>query len=199
MSSGGRHYGDPATRERILDVALGLAAELGPAMRLADVTRGAGVSHQGLYLHFGGRDGLLLALLPHMVERFDLGRLYAEVTAAPHGRAAIRPMVRFLGSTNSRLDSIGWVLEEAQHLDEAFGEEWRRRVLGLAEVIERDVISRLRREGSLRAGWSVADATDLMLAMTTLGAWRELTRELGWSASDYVENMVRLLEISLLE
>lgn len=198
MSSKAAPYGNPETRERILDVALRLAAEKGPAMRLVDVARGADVSHQALYLHFGGRDGLLLALMPHMVERFDLKRMYAEVTASPDGRAAMHAMVRFLASLNARLDSIGWVLEEAQHLDASFGEEYRRRVSGLREVIERDVISRLHAEGSLRDVWTVPDATDLMLSLTALGTWRELTRELGWSASDYLENVVRLLEAGLL-
>ncbi|HEY5578309.1 MAG TPA: TetR/AcrR family transcriptional regulator [Acidimicrobiia bacterium] len=198
MSSEDRTYGDPATRRRILDVALKLAADLGPAMRLVDVARGAGVSHQGLYLHFRGRDGLLLALLPHMVESFDLHNRHAQVTEAPDGRAAIERMVDLLGFIDGQLDSIGWVLEEAQHLDEAFGEDWRHRVLGLRQTIERDVIARLDEEGALRPEWSVPDATDLMLAVTTLGTWRDLTRELGWRPREYTDNITRLLETSLL-
>jgi AcrR family transcriptional regulator len=198
MSSGDRTYGDPQTRRRILDAALQAAAELGPAMRLADVCQRAGISHQGLYLHFGGRDGLLLALLPHMVETFELGRRHQEVLEAVDGRTALRKMIEFLGWINLRLDTIGWVLEEAQHLDESFGHDWRRRVTGLRESIESDVINRLEDEGSLRPGWSVADAADLFLGVTTLGAWRELTRELGWTPEEYIENIGRLLIRSLL-
>ena len=198
MSSRERTYGDPQTRKRILDVALELAAELGPSMRLVDVSRGAGVSHQGLYLHFGRRDGLLVALLSHMVETFDVHSLHQQVIEAPDGRMAIERMVGFLGSLNGRLDTIGWVLEEAQHLDEAFGRDWRRRVIGLREAIETDVIKRLADEGSLRPEWSVSDAADLLLAVTTLGAWRELTRELGWTPEQYTENVTRLIETSLL-
>jgi AcrR family transcriptional regulator len=106
------------------------AAELGPSMRLADVASRAGVSHQGLYLHFRGRDALLVALLTHMVEAFDVHARYQRIVEAPDGRAATEAMVEHLGFVNGKLDSIGWVLEETQHLDEAFGRDWRRRVIG---------------------------------------------------------------------
>lgn len=196
VSSGS--YGDPATRRRILDVGLRLASELGPSMRLIDVARDAGVSHQGLYLHFGGRDGLLLALLPHMIESFDLHRRYEEVTGAADGREALVRMVSFLATMNARLDTIGWVLEEAQHLDEEFGRDWKQRVTGVRGVIERDVVDRLASEGLLRSEWTTSDATDLIVALTTLGSWRELTRELGWNVDEYCSNVVRILETSLL-
>lgn len=191
-------YGDPATRKRILDVALDLAAELGPSMRLADVSAGAGISHQGLYLHFGGRNGLLEALLGHMVESFEINQRYSEVTEAVDALTAMEKMVGFLGFMNERLDSIGWVLEEAQYLDEAFGEDYRRRVSGLRAAIETDTIIRLADEGLLRPEWSTSDATDLFLALTTLGTWRELTRELGWTPAEYEATTVRLLRTSLL-
>lgn len=191
-------YGDPETRRRILDAAVGLAAQFGPTMRLADVARAAGVSHQGLYLHFRGRSALLLAMLPHMVETYDVHRLHQRVLDARNGPTAIDRMVEFLGQLNEKLDTIGWVLEEAQHLDEAFGRDWRRRVAGLRESIESDVIARLSEEGTLRPEWSVSDATDLFLAITTLGTWRELTGELGWSRGQYTKNAIRIIRTALL-
>jgi AcrR family transcriptional regulator len=199
MSSDTSPYGDPDTRTRILDAALEMAADLGPTMRLADVAGKAGVSHQGLYLHFRGRDALLTGLVTHMVESFDIHARYQRVVDAPDGRAAIAAMVDHLGFINSKLDSIGWVLEEVQHLDEAFGRDWRRRVVGLRGAIERDLIERLRAEGSLRPVWSTSDATDLFLAVTTLGSWRDLTRELGWSSEEYATNITRLLAAGLLD
>lgn len=198
MSTSSTRYGDPKTRARILDAALALAAEMGPSMRLADVGRAAGISHQGLYLHFGGRDGLLGALVPHMVEAFDLKARHQTVVDAPDGNSAIERMVGFLSELNQHLDSIGWVLEEAQHLDEGFGRDWRRRVAGLRDAIETEVIGRLESEQALRPEWSRSEATDLFLAVTTLGAWRELTGELGWTATEYTRNVTRMIEKCLL-
>lgn len=193
-----RTYGDPETRKRILDAALEMAAELGPSMRLADVAGRAGVSHQGLYLHFRGREALFVALLTHMVETFDVHVRYQRVVEAPDGRSAIERMVDHIGFISGKLDSIGWVLEETQHFDEAFGRDWRARVIGLREAIQHDVIERLAVEGSLRSEWSVSEAANLFLAVTTLGSWRDLTRELSWSPEDYTANITQLLKTSLL-
>jgi hypothetical protein len=66
-------------------------------------------------------------------------------------------------------------------------------------MIEHEVIMRLSEEGSLKEGWSIEDATDLVLAVTTLGAWRELTRELRWTPEQYSENVTRLLINSLID
>lgn len=198
MMSSAEAYGDPETRKRILDTAVELAGQLGPSMRLADVCDAAGISHQGLYLHFRGRDALLLAMLPHMVETYGVLRLHQQVVDAPDGPTAIARMVEFLGHMNEKLDTIGWVLEEAQHLDDAFGRDWRRRVIGLRDAIETDVIKPLSDEQALRPEWSISDATDLFLAVTTLGTWRELTRELGWTPQQYTKNAIRLIETSLL-
>ena len=134
-----------------------------------------------------------------MVETFDLRRRHERAVTAPDGRTALRRMVEFLGILNERLDAIGWVLEEAQHLDEAFGRDWRRRVVGIRGTIERDVVTRLHREGSLRDGWTVPTATDLFLALTALGTWREFIRELAWTPTRYVSRVTRLIETSLLQ
>lgn len=191
-------YGDPATRKRILDVALDLAAELGPSMRLADVSQAAGISHQGLYLHFRGRDSLLLGLLQHMDETYEFEARYERVTAAADGVLALEEMVEFMTELNVRLDDIGWVLEEVQYLDEAFGQDYQRRVSGLREAIQTDVVSRLFDEGHLRPEWNISDASDLFLITTTYGTWRELTRELGWAPTQYARQASQLLKTALL-
>lgn len=193
-----RYYGDPATRRRILDVALELAAELGPSMRLADVSAAAGISHQGLYLHFRGRDALLLGLLAHMEETWDFETRYQQVTGAVDGVQGIDEMVAFMTQLNLRLDTVGWVLEEVQYLDEAFGRDYQRRVSGLREAIQNDVVRRLYDEGHLRPEWNISQATDLFLITTTHGTWKDLTRELAWTPLQYTQNASRLLKIALL-
>lgn len=195
MSS--KRYGDPETRERILDAALELSARMGPSMRLADVARAAGVSHQGLYLHFKGRNALLLGLLDHMVSSFGLRERSDAVVAATDGVAAVERIVGFMYQLDFRLAEIGWVLEEAQHLDDGFGNDWRNRARGLRDFIEQHVAERLRSEGRLRAPWSVDDATDLVLGLTDLGTWRTFVRDLGWSESDYVGRLTGMILAAL--
>ncbi len=186
-------YGDPATRLRILDAALEQCTRLGPSVRLADVARAAGVSHQGLYLHFKGRDALLLALLDHMVSSFGLRELSDAVIEAGDGRTAVKRVVTFMYQLNGRLTEVGWVLEEAQHLDEGFGIDWRNRTRGLQGFIREHVTGRLATEQTLRGPWTTDDAADLILGLTDLGTWRTYVRDLGWSESDYVSNLTGMI------
>lgn len=195
MSSGA--YGDPDTRRRILDAALRLTSQLGPSMRLADVAKAAGVSHQGLYLHFRGRHALLVALLGHMVESFGLESLSQAVVAAPDGREAVARLVEFVYTLNLRLEEVGWVLEEAQHIDEAFGRDWRHRTKGLRDFIREKVVSRLAGEGVLGERWSVESASDLIIGLTNLGTWRIYVRDLGWSRRRYIESLTAMIVAGL--
>ncbi|MDH3426552.1 MAG: TetR/AcrR family transcriptional regulator, partial [Acidimicrobiia bacterium] len=55
-------YGDPSTRARILDATWELVAEQGAGLKLSEVASRASVSRQAIYLHFGDRPGLLVAL-----------------------------------------------------------------------------------------------------------------------------------------
>jgi hypothetical protein len=39
---------------------------------------------------------------------------------------------------------------------------------------------------------------DLIYVITMPGAWRELTRELGWTAEQYTQHLTRLVQSALL-
>ena len=73
MSSDAPKYGDPQTRARILDVTQQLIAARGSNLTLSEVADAAAVSRQALYLHFGDRTGLLVALVNHMDSTLELG------------------------------------------------------------------------------------------------------------------------------
>ncbi|MFN2487225.1 MAG: TetR/AcrR family transcriptional regulator, partial [Acidimicrobiia bacterium] len=79
MSSAEPSYGDPETRRRILQATWKLIEELGPSIRLIDAADRAGVSRQAVYLHFGDRAGLLLALVQHIPETLGFQELLARV------------------------------------------------------------------------------------------------------------------------
>lgn len=198
VSSEASGYGSEETRRLIVDVALELAAEIGPSLRLTDVASRAGVSRQAIYLHFGGRSGLLLALLPRMQERFGLEQVYQKVVEAGSGSEALPLMVDFFGALNRGLDEAGWVLEEAQYLDEAFGEDWRGRSAALRGLVT-DLMVRLSEEKVLRKVWDIERATDLFSSLTSFGAWREFNRESGPGSTGWERRITDLVERALLE
>ena len=192
MSSDQPPYGDPETRRRILLAAWETIEELGEDVRLADVADRAGVSRQAVYLHFGDRAGLLLALVEFMPEELGFHELLQHVFAAPSGVEMLRRALEVHSSYSSKIDSVAQVLEAAQYRDEALGAAWRNR-MNRSRIAHRAMIERIAEEGDLAGGWTVDDAADLFYTLTMQSPWRELTRELGWTAERYAQNMTKLL------
>ena len=190
-------YGDPKTRQRILEATRKLIAENGPALSLKSVADRAGVSRQSVYLHFGDRTGLVVGLVKHMDEELALGESMAAIFAAKSGAEMIERTMQVHADFSAAIDGIALILEAAQYEDEALGSAWRDRMRFRHEA-HRAIAQRIADLGELAAGWTVEEAGDLFYATTLVGPWRELTRELGWTAEEYVDRMTRLLQRALL-
>lgn len=197
MSSEAGSYGDPATRTRILDAAWELLEEQGVGIRLADVAARAGVSRQTVYLHFGDRTGLFVAVGDHIDVSFGRDRLREHVFGAPSGVESLRRWVGTMSWYNAKIDSVSRILESRAGADEALAAMEKDRLTGRRGHVLR-IIERIAREGQLADGWTVEEAVDLAYALTLPGIWRVLTSVLGWSKERYAEDLMRLLEKSLL-
>jgi AcrR family transcriptional regulator len=171
--------------------------ELGADIRISDVADRAGVSRQTVYLHFGDRANLLLALVEYMPESLGFPELLAHVFAAESGIEMLRRAVALHSTYSAKIDSVAQVLEAAQYQDAALGAAWRDR-MDRSRAAHRAIIERIAGEGRLADGWTVDDAGDLFHTVTMQGPWRELTRELGWSPEQYAERMTNLLLDSLV-
>lgn len=197
VMSSAEAYGDPETRERLLQAASELALEQGPSLRLADVAARAGVSRQAVYLHFGDRARLLLTLLAWGDQALELGELLARVTEAPTGVEALERMVEVHAVYSPRIDALARILEAHQYQDPAVAAALRDR-LDFRRAAHRAVIARIAAEGDLADGWTVDTAADLFFAVTLATPWRELTGSCGWSAGQYAERMSQLLRRALI-
>lgn len=197
VMSSAEAYGDPETRERLLQAASELALEQGPSLRLADVAARAGVSRQAVYLHFGDRARLLLTLLAWGDQALELGELLARVTEAPTGVEALERMVEVHAAYSPRIDALARILEAHQYQDPAVAAALRDR-LDFRRAAHRAVIARIAAEGDLADGWTVDTAADLFFAVTLATPWRELTGTCGWSAGQYAERMSQLLRRALI-
>jgi AcrR family transcriptional regulator len=197
MSTNAGSYGDPETRTRILAVTWELVADRGSSLKLSEVAERAGVSRQAVYLHFGDRNGLLLALVNHMDETLDLGASLAHVQAAPTGAELLERAMRLNTDFWTAVCPVAQVLEAAQHDDEALGPAWRDR-MKLRQMAFGMMIQRLADQHELAAEWTVEDASALLYAVAHFDTWRELIHELHWTDDHYVEAMTRLLCRSLL-
>lgn len=190
-------YGDPDTRERILAATQALVAERGSKLKLSDVADRAGVSRQAVYLHFGDRTGLLVALVRHMDKTLALAESLAHLFQAETGADVIARTMALHGRFSAGIDPVALILEAAQYDDEALGAAWRDR-MRFRHQVHRKIVQRIAELGELAQEWPAETAADLLYALTLPGPWRELTRELGWAQSQYVDAMTSLLGKALL-
>ena len=197
MSTDAGSYGDPETRTRILAVTWDLVADQGSSLKLSEVAERAGVSRQAVYLHFGDRNGLLLALVNHMDETLDLGASLAHVQAAPTGYELLERAMRLNTDFWTAVCPVAQVLEAAQHDDEALGAAWRDR-MELRQMAFGMMIRRIADLHELAAEWSLEEASALLYAVAHFDTWRELTHQLRWTDDHYVKAMTLLLRRALL-
>ncbi len=190
-------YGDPETRTRILAATWELISDRGSRLKLSEVAERAAVSRQAVYLHFGDRGGLLLALVHHMDETLELGELLAHVHAAPTGAELIERAMRLNTEFWAAVSPVAHVLEAAQHDDEALGAAWRDR-MRLRLMTFGMMIQQVADDDELADGWTVDSASELLYAVAHFDTWRELIHQLNWTDDQYVEAMTRLLCRSLL-
>lgn len=197
MSTTGSSDGE-GTRGRILRAAWSTIEEGGAETTLSDVASRAGVSRQAVYLHFGDRAGLLLALVEYMDERLGVGELAAHVFAADSGEAMLERAVDLTATLSPRIDSVARVLESAQADDDAMARAWRDRMSNRRSAFHM-IASRIDEDGRLAAAWSVDSAADLIAVVTSPATWRELVGPLGWTADEYRDRITRTLRSALLE
>jgi AcrR family transcriptional regulator len=190
-------YGDPSTRTRILDATWEVITEQGAALRLSEVAARASVSRQAVYLHFGDRSSLLVALVQHMDDTLDLGEALAAVHAASDGPSLLEAAMRLNTTFWSQVLPVAQVLEAAQHDDESLGEAWRDR-MQFRQATFRAMVEALAARAELDDGWSIDDAAAALYAVAHFDTWRELVIELRWSEEHYVKTMTRLLQRALL-
>jgi AcrR family transcriptional regulator len=197
MSTSRASYGDPETRRRILDAAWALLEERGTDIRIADVAARAGVSRQAVYLHFGDRTSLFVALGDYIDVSFGRDNLRTHVFGAPTGAESLRRWVHTMSWYTAKIDSVSRIVELAAEADEALAATWKDRMTGRRSHVRR-IAERIAAEGELADGWTAEAAADLIFTVTLPGPWRVLTSVLGWSQEQYAEEISRLLERSVL-
>jgi AcrR family transcriptional regulator len=197
MSSEAALYGDPETRRRILQATWELLEQQGAGVKLVDVADRAGVSRQAVYLHFGDRSGLLVALADFIDVSLGAVQLRAHVYGAATGVESLERWIETMSWYTAKIDRASQVVESGKDQDEALAAAWRDR-MGRRQARLRLIVERIAAEGRLAEGWSVEAAADLLYVVTMPGPWRELTRELGWTAEQYTQYLTRLVRSAFL-
>lgn len=198
MSSALGKYGDPDTRQRILQATWDLIKETDAGVTVANAAKRAGVSRQAVYLHFGDRSGLLVGLVDYIDLSQGSVEMRSYVFGAPSGVESLRRWVETMSWYTAKIDGVSLLLEENQYHDEAMKAAWRDR-MNRRQAMILSMAERIAGERRLSDDWSVTDAADFIYVSTMPAPWRELTKELGWSTDQYNSNLWRVLSESLLK
>ena len=142
----------------------------------------AGVSRQALHLHFGDRQGLILALVRHMDETLDLDEQLAHVLAAEDGSELLERAMRLNTEFWAKVAPVASILVATGGDDAALAAAWRDRMTYRRGTF-RGMAERIDGWGELADPWTVEDAADLLFAVTHFDSWSELTGELGWNST----------------
>jgi AcrR family transcriptional regulator len=180
---------EPKTRDRILEATWRLMVErVGRNVRMGDVARGAGVSRQAVYDHFGSRAELMVATVRYGDGVLALNQRLRRYRAASSGEERLEAYVEFWGNYIPEIYGIARALLAEREGDEAVAAAWDDRMRAVYDAC-RDIIERLRRDGALVPGWPTDEAADLLWTMLSIRNWESLTRERSWSVDHYVGRM----------
>jgi AcrR family transcriptional regulator len=189
---------EPETRARILEATWRLTEERrGRGVHMRDIAEAAGVSRQAVYDHFGSRAKLLVATTRYVDERRGLEERRRHFLVATTGLERLEAYIEFWGNYIPEIYGMAKALLTARETDEAAAEAWDDR-MGAVHESCRITIEALHHDGMLAPEWSLEEAVDLMWTMLSIRNWEQLTIECGWSTSDYVGRMQKLLKRTLV-
>jgi AcrR family transcriptional regulator len=187
------------TRTRILDAAIGLIKKRrGANISMAEVATAAGISRQGLYLHFADRAELLVQLARHADEKRGLHEALAEVMQAPTGYQAMRGYVQLQARMNPGIWTLARAVDGARRDDPDVERAWQDRLAARLKIC-REIVRLLAEDPGLKSNLNEAAATDLMWSVTSLRMWEDLVLCRNWTARQYEAYITSLLEDALLD
>src|SRR4028118_1339566 len=122
---------EPKTRDRILEATWRLMVErVGRNVRMGDVARGAGVSRQAVYDHFGSRAELMVATVRYGDGVLALNQRLRRYRAASSGEERLEAYVEFWGNYIPEIYGIARALLAEREGDEAGAAAWDDRGRG---------------------------------------------------------------------
>ena len=177
------------TRTRILDATVKTLEESGgKGVRMGDIAKATGISRQALYLHFPSRTEQLIAATHYRGDQLDVEGRLAPSRAATRGIERLHLYIEFWGNFIPEIYSVGKALMMVQDSDKDAAAAWHDRMWAMRDGC-RAAIDALYADGVLAKEWTRPKATDALWTLLLVPNWEHLTRECGWSKSEYIRRM----------
>lgn len=185
------------TRHDILDTAWTLIARRGADISLSEIAAAVGITRQSIYVHFGSRGGLLVALVRRADERADIEKKFVGALATKDAKerleACLDVWLRFV----PEIYPVARDLIRLRHGDAEAATAWEDRMTDLRGMFSTLALS-LRADHALAAHWTPARAADFMWASSSVESWGLLIQDCGWNPSKAAKSIKYALSRSLL-
>ena len=191
------------TRVAIIEAGRRLFIERGyAATTVADIAAEAGVAAATVSAAFGGKAGLLKAMVDvgiagdHEPIPVPERQIAAEVAAESDPRRQIALLADFVTGVHDRLADLGDVMVQASGVDEQV-----RRYLAVEQGERREGMREFVQfidEGALASGLDREQAADIVWALCDSRIFIGLVRERGWTEDEYCRWLTRQLVNGLL-
>lgn len=187
------------TRAHILEAAWALMAEqrrLDAGM--AEIAAAAGVSRQTLFLAFGNRAGVLVAMARHQDTRSPHVPHMRQVAGTGTDRAALHRFVEAWLDYLPIVYPVAIQLETGSLSDADANAAWQDRIFsqGVRMGLDR-ILGQMAVRGELPAGTDPARLADVCLSLLVPSAWRYLVIERGWTPEAFAASRHALVDAVL--
>ncbi|MCK6421740.1 MAG: TetR/AcrR family transcriptional regulator [Aquabacterium sp.] len=188
-----------ATRAAILEAAWNLMAEqrrLDAGM--SEIAAAAGVSRQTLFLAFGNRAGVLVAMARHQDTLGDQVPRMRQIAATGADRPALHAFVDAWLDYLPLVYPVAIQLETSSLSDADANAAWQDRIFSQGVRVGLDrILGQIAAGGGLDADQDPARLADLCLSLLVPSAWRYLVVERGWTAEAFANSRHTLIDALL--
>ena len=187
------------TKTRILEAAWHLMEQRqGQGVSMGDIAKATGISRQAVYLHFASRTELMIATSNYVDEVKGLNVRLNRLNEATNGIELLEICVEVWGSYIPEIYGLAKAMLMTRDTDEATAAAWNNNMKCLHDVCQ-EVIVALENEGILASEWSPKEAVEMFWTMISINNWEQLTKECGWTTSQYIDRMKMLLKLTFID
>ncbi len=186
------------TRINILDATISLL-ESGRTqeVRISDIARQAGVSRQGLYLHFRTRAELLISATRYLDEVNGIDERLATSRSAASGLERLDAWIVAWGSYIPEIYGLAKALLAMKDEDVEAAAAWDDRMQAVRHGCQA-AVKALHADGVLNPDYTPRRATDLLFTMLSVRNWESFTIECGWSQKAYLKELKYMARATLV-
>jgi AcrR family transcriptional regulator len=189
----------PDTRTTLLETACRLIAKRGVAdITLAEIGAAAGVSRQAVYLHFGSRAGLLVAMARHLDATSQAARAMTMAAWEAQSKAGFESFIRLWFEHVIVILPVARAVQAAAFSDKDAHAAWQDRMADLRRAV-RNMVDGLAESGQLAAHWTREEATDWFWSRTHFDVWTQLVTERQWPPEQMVKRVSESLWADLTD